>query len=146
MILASDLGTQAVDLVVGALDTDDVGSEDQRAKNLGRLEVGRDQDKTAKPCSRGVGCHRVRKISGRSAGHRVDAEFFGPAERDRDDAVLKRKGGVIYGVILDVEFIDAKVLRQAPGADQRSEPGLETDCRFVFDGEEFSITPHRTWA
>src|SRR6266851_6981018 len=53
-IFEGDLGTQAIDLIVGTGDADDLGAIDGGAENLCRLQVAGDEDVAFQSSGRGV--------------------------------------------------------------------------------------------
>ena len=57
--------------------------------DLGRLEVGRDEDVGRQPERRRSRGRRAGQVAGRGAGQRLDAELDGPRRRDRHGPVLE---------------------------------------------------------
>ena len=70
-VLEGHLGTQPVDLVVGAGDADDLGAVDARAEDLGPLQIGRHEDVAFQPGRGGVGGDAVGQVARRGAAHRL---------------------------------------------------------------------------
>ena len=101
-LLVGDLEAQPVDVVVGAVDPDDRRAVAEGVLDLGRLEVGRDEDEGTEPGGRGGCGGRAGEVAGRRAGERVEPELDRPGGRDRDDAVLEARGRVA-GVVLEAE-------------------------------------------
>ena len=86
--------------------------------NLGRLEVGGDEDiggQTQRGGGRGRG---TGEVAGRGAREGFHAELHGSGGRDRDGAVLEAEGRV-PGVVLDPEPIHAQRRRQPVGSEER---------------------------
>ena len=100
LVLARQLRAEAVDVVVGAPDRDQVGAVDAGREELLFLEIGRDEHVGLEPSRGGVGGDRVGQIPGRGAGDRLKPELARTRERDRDDPVLERVRRV-GGVVLD---------------------------------------------
>ncbi len=127
-VLARDLGAQPVDVVVVALDGDEVRAVDPRGEDLLLLEVGGDEDVGLEAERGGVGGHGVGQVAGRGAGDDLVAELAGALERDGDDAVLERVRRV-GGVVLDVHLADPEPLGEPVGLEQRREAGREAAAR-----------------
>ncbi len=105
--LVGDLEAEAVDVVVGAVDRDDGRAVGQGVVDLGRLEVGRDED-VGRQADRGRGGGgRAGQVAGRGAGERLDAELDGPGRGDRDRPVLEAERRVA-GVVLEPQPVDAR--------------------------------------
>ena len=109
-VFAGDLGAETVDLIVGALDPDDVGAVDERTEHLPLLKVRGDEDIALEAGICGVGGDGVGQIAGRGTGHDLESEFTRTAQRHRDHAILKGEGRIVDGVILDPELADAELL------------------------------------
>ena len=118
-----------------------VGAVDPCRQDLLFLEVGWDEDVGVEPCRRGVRRYGVSQVPGRGAGQRVEPELAGPGQRDRHHAVLERVRG-IGGIVLDPYFIQAKLIGQAVGAQQRREPRRERPG-LLSDREEVGVAPQR---
>ncbi len=124
------------------MDADDVRAVDEAVEHLALLQVGGDEHVALQPGSGGVGRDGVRQVAGGGAGDDLEAEFLRAGQRDGDDAIFKREGGVIEGVVLDVEFLDAERLGQPVGLHQGGEAGLESHGGFAIDREQFPVAPH----
>src|SRR5439155_10163888 len=131
------------DLVVGPLDADDGRAVAQGVFDLGRLEIGRDEDEGAQPGgSRGRG-GGPSQVAGRGAGERVEAELDSTGRGDRDDAVLEAERRVA-GVVLEVERragAQAQLSGEALSSDERGRPDGEAALRSAFDGEQLQVAP-----
>ena len=103
-VFAGDFGAEAVDLVVGAVDADDVGAIDERAEDFALLEIGGDEHVALQAGAGGIGGDGVGEVAGRGAGDDLEAEFARAAQRDGDDAVFEGERRVIDRVVLDVEL------------------------------------------
>ena len=123
-VLARDLRAQAVDLIIRAMDADDVGAVHQRAEHLAAFQVGGDEHIAFQPGGGGLRGDGVGQVARRGAGNGFQPEFACTGQRHGDNPVLEGKGGVINRVVLDVEFAQAQPPRQSVGADQRREAHL----------------------
>ena len=141
-VFARDLGTEAVDLVVRAVDADDLRAVDEAVEHLALLEIGGDEHVAFQARAGGMGGDAVGEIAGGSAGDDLEAELLRPRERDGNDAILEGERGIIEGVVLDVKFLHAERLGQPVGFDQRGESGVEADGGVAVDGEQFPVAPH----
>ena len=141
-VFARDLGAEPVDLVVRAVDADDVRAIDERAEHLALLEVGRNEHVALQARRRGVGGDGIREVAGRSAGDDLEAELARPAQRHGDHAILEGEGGVIDRVVLDVELRDAQRLGEPVALDQRREADHRADGRRAVDRQQLAIAPH----
>ena len=136
-VFAGDLGAQAVHLVVGAADADDVGAEHQGAEHLGGFQVGGDEHVGLQPGRGGVGGDGVSEVAGGGAGHGVEAEFLGAGKGDGNNAVLEGQGGEVHRVVLDpqVPGVQPQASGQTVRTDQRSAARLPAHRRLgAFDG------------
>jgi hypothetical protein len=77
--LARQLGAQAVDVVVVAVDRDEVRAVDAGREDLLLLEVGRDEDVGLQAERGGVRGDRVGQVARRGAGDDLEAELAGRA-------------------------------------------------------------------
>src|SRR5205807_3494357 len=96
-VLERDLRAQAIDLVVGAVHADNVGAINACAEDLGRFQVGGDEDVAFQTGGGGVGGHAVCQVARRGAANRLEAELAGFAQGDGDDAVLEAQRGKVDG-------------------------------------------------
>ena len=144
-VFAGDLGAQAVHLIVGALDADDLCAIDKRANDFASLQICGDQDITRESGGSGVCSHRVGQVAGGGTGDNFEAQFTGAAESHRNHAIFKGKGRVVDRVILDVKLINPQFLGQAVGSDKRGESDLLPDRRLAIDRQQLAVTPHRLW-
>ena len=94
LVDAGELGAEPVDVVVVAVDRDEVAAVDRGRDDLALLEIGGDEDVAAQPRVRGVRGDRVGEVAGRGARGDLEPELERLAQRDRDDAVLERVGRV----------------------------------------------------
>ena len=141
-VLARDLGTKAVDLVVGAVDADDLRAIDEAVEHLALLQVGGNEDVAFQPRAGRMGRDAVGEVAGRGARNDLESEFLRPRQRDGNNAVLEGERRVIEGVVLDVELAHAERLGETVGFDQRREAGVEADGRVAVDREQFPVAPH----
>ena len=134
--------TEAIDVIVVAVDAHDARAIDGGVEHLGRLEVGGNEDASAKAllCSlRGDG---VGEIAGGGAAYRGEIKSARSGERGGDDAVLERKRREAHGVILEIEIIQAPFCGEfARGDERRAADGVWTSVAFG-KREKFGITPH----
>ncbi len=138
-VLVADLGAEAVDVVVGALDSHQVGAVNLRAQQLAFFQVRGHEDEGLHARPRGVGADRVGQVAGGGAGQGVVAELPRLGGGHGHDAVLERPCGV-GAVVLKVEVLQAQVLGQVLGADQGCEAGLEVDG-LALAGQQVTIAP-----
>ena len=73
--LNGDLRAEAIDLVVGAVDADDLRAVDAGAEDLRPLQVGRDEDVALQPGRGGVGGDAVGQVARRRAADGREAEL-----------------------------------------------------------------------
>ena len=136
-----ELGAEAVDVVVVAADTDQVGPVDAGGEQLLFLEVGGDEDVGVEAGGGRVGGDRVGEVAGRGAGDGVEAELLRLGDGDGDDPVLEGVGRV-GGVVLDPELgVEPEALGEPVGAQQRRQPGLERIARAAGEGQEVGVAP-----
>ena len=140
--LIGDLRAEAIDLVVGAVDADDVGPVDAGAEDLGPFEIGGDEDVALQPGGGGVGGDAVGEVARRGAADRREAELARLAQGDGDDAVLERQRREVDGVVLDPQLLDAELVGQAVGPDQRRAADVQADGRLAVEGQQFLVAPH----
>jgi hypothetical protein len=77
LVLARQLGAQAVDVVVVAVDRHDVRAVDARGEDLLLLEVGRDEDEGLHPERGRLGGHGVGQVARGGAGQDLEARGRG---------------------------------------------------------------------
>ena len=142
-IFAGDLRAEAVHLVVGTFDADDLRAVNKRSDDFALLQVRGDEDIARETCGGGIGCHGVREVSGGGAGDYFEAQLTGAAERDGDNAVFKGKSGVVDRVVLDIKLFHTEVLREAVGPDKRGETNLRPDGGLTIDRQQLAVAPHR---
>src|SRR5262249_40554870 len=141
-VLESDLGAKAIDLVVGAVDADDLGPVDASAEDLGRLEIGRDEDVRLESGRGGLGGDAVGEVAGRGAADGREAELAGLRQGDRDDAILERQGREVDGVVLYPQVLDAEGPGEVLALDERRAAYERANGRFAVDRQKFAIAPH----
>ena len=141
-VRARELRAQPVDVVVVAVDGDDVAAVHRGRDDLALLEVGGDEHEAAQPRVRGVRGDRVGEVAGRRAGRDLEAELERLRQRDRRDAVLERVRGV-HGVVLDPHLAEAELGREAVGAHERREPGAEVDRGVAVGRQQVGVAPDR---
>ena len=138
--LVGDLEAQPVDVVVGAVDRHDRRAVGEGVVDLGRLEVGRDEDVGRQPDGGRGRRGRAGEVAGRRAGERLDAEFDGPGGGDRDRPVLERQRRVA-GVVLDQQAIQPERRRQPVGRQQRRGADRQAARRRRVDGQQLEVAP-----
>ena len=141
-VFAGDFGAEAVDLIVGAVDADDLGAIDEGAEDFALLKVGRDEDVAFEACCGSICGDAVCEVAGAGAGDGLEPKLDGAAERDADDAVFKGECRVVDGVVFDVEGFDAECLREAIRLHERGKADLLADGGLAVDGEELPVAPH----
>ena len=141
-VLERHLGAETIDLVIGALDADDLGAVDAGAEDLGPLQVGGHEDVAVEAGGGGVGGHAVGQVAGRGAADGREAELAGLAQGHRHDAVLERQRREVDGVVLDPELLDAQLGGQAIGPDAAASrrPGGRPSARRPAAGTPGSAT------
>ena len=141
-VFAGDFGAETVHLIVGAVDADDVRAVHERAEHFALLEVGGDEDVAFQSGARGVGSDGVCEVSSRGAGDDFEAQLLRAAEGDAHDAILEREGGVVDGVVLDVERLDAELLGEAIRLHERREADLRADGGLAINRQQLAVAPH----
>ena len=141
-VRARELGAQAVDGVVVAVDGDHVAAVDRGGDDLALLEVRGDEHEAAQARVRRVRGDRVGQIAGARARGHLEPELERLRERDRGDAVLERVRGV-HGVVLDPHLTEAELGREPVGTHERREPRAEVDRGVAVAGQEVGVAPHR---
>ena len=142
LVQPGELRAQAVDVVVVAVDGNDVAAVDRRGDDLALFEVGGDEHVRAQPGVRGVRGDRVGEVAGRSTGRDLEAELERLAQRDGDDPVLERVRRVA-GVVLQPHLAEAELRREAVGPHERREPRPEVDRGIGPHREEVAVAPQR---
>ena len=142
-VFAGDLGAEAVHLIVGAFDADDLCAVNKRADNFALLQIRGDEDIARETCSGCIGGHGVREVAGGGAGDDFEAQLAGAAESNGDNAVFKGKGGVVDRVVLDVKFLHPKFLCEAVSPNERGETNLRSDGGLAIDWQQLAVAPHR---
>ena len=142
-VFSGDLGAEAVYLVVGTFDADDLRAVNKRSDDFALLQIRGDEDIAREAGGCGIGGHRVGKVSGGGAGDDFEAKLAGAAECDGNHAVFERQSGVVDRVILDVKLFNTKVLREAVGPDERCETNLRADSGLAIDRQQLAVAPHR---
>ena len=87
--LVGDLEAQPVDVVVGPVDRHDRRAVGERVVDLGRLEVGRDEDVGGQPDGGRGGRGGPGQVAGGGAGEGLDPEVDGARGGDRDRPILE---------------------------------------------------------
>ena len=112
VVLVGDLGAEAVDVVVVAVDADEARAVDLGVEDLCGLEVGGDEDAGLEAEARGLRGDGVGEVAGGGAADGVEAELARVGEGDGDDAVFEAEGREADGVVLDVEIAGADALAE----------------------------------
>ena len=71
-----------------------------------------------------------------------EAELPCAAQGHRNDAVLEGEGGVVDGVVLNIELRDPKSLGKPVALDQRGEAHHLADGRRAINRQQFAVSPH----
>ena len=140
LVLVGQFTAEAVDVVVAAVDRDHGGVVDGRAQHLARFEVVGDEDVGIHPGPRRVGGHCAGEVAGGGAGERLESELQRLGGGDGNDAVLERVRRV-DAVVLDPQLLEAEALREAAGADERSEARVDVYERVVLGWEKVRVAP-----
>ena len=142
-VFAGDLGAEAVHLIIGAFDADDLRAVNKRSNNFAFFQICGNQDITGESGGGCIGGHGVREVSGGGAGDYFEPQFAGAAECDGDNAVFKGKGGVVDRVVLDVKFLHPEFLCEAVSPNERGETNLRSDGGLAIDWQQLAVAPHR---
>jgi len=145
-ILPGDLRAEAVHLIIGSLDADDIGAVNKGAEDFSLLQIGGDKHVALQACIGGIGGDRVSQITRGGTRHYLESELLGTTQGDRDHAIFEGERRVVDRVILDPEFTDPESLGKTVGLDQRCESYLRADRRLPVDRKEFAVAPHRLWS
>ena len=137
-----DLGAEAVDLVVVAIDADDAGAVDGGIQNFCGLEIGWDEDAGVKALLGRLGGYGIGEIAGRGAAYGLEAEAASGNEGGGYDAVFEGKRREADCVVLKIKIFHAPVLGQFSCSDQRSSAGGVGGGELFGKREEFRVTPH----
>ena len=141
-LLRGQLGAQAVDVVVAAVDRDQARPVDRGGDDLARLEVGGDEHHVAHPGPGRVGGDGVGQVAGGGAGRHLEAHGPGPGQGHGHHPVLERPGGV-QGVVLQPQLAEAELGGQAVGPHQRGEAGAQVDGAVVDRRQQVGVAPDR---
>ena len=141
-VLGRQLGAESVDVVVAALDGDQVVPVHRRHEHLAPLEVGGNEDVVLHPGSGRVGGDRVGEVARRRAGRHLEAEFARPRQGDGDDAVLERARW-IQGVVLDPELAQPQLGGKTVGTQERREARAKVDGAVFGRRKEIGVAPDR---
>ena len=141
-VLVGDLGAEAVDLVVGALDLDEGRIVDERRHHLARLEIGGDEDVRLEAGLGRVRGHRVGEVARRRAGDRVVSKLLRLRQRDRDDAVLERPRRMADRVVLHPYLADPELLREVLRPHEGGEAHVVPDRDVALDRQQLAVPPH----
>ena len=141
-LLGGQLGAQPVDVVVAALDRDQVGAVDGGGDDLALLQVGGDEHHVAHAGPGRVGRHRVGQVAGGRAGRHLEAHGPGPGQGHRHHPVLERAGGV-EGVVLEPQLAQAQLGGQPVGPHQGGEAGAQVDGAVVDGRQQVGVAPDR---
>src|SRR5262249_15150952 len=144
-ILVRDFAAEAIHVVVVATNNDHLRAIDGRADNFSGLHPLRHENEAFEPGARRMGSDRGGEIAGRGARHGREAKFARLGYRDRYHPVFVRKGGMIDGIILDVQALQPELGAQAPAVNQRCESGVRSDFGLAVDGQQFAIAPEVVW-
>ena len=121
------LAAEPVDVVVGTFDTHQGAAVDRRLDDLGRLQVGRNEDDGVHPDPRRVGRDRVGQVAGGRAGDPGETQLPGCRDRHRHNTILERVRR-IGRVVLDPQGRrKAQLGPEAVGPDERGHPGTGVD-------------------
>src|SRR5271165_409956 len=118
VVAVGDLRAETVDMVVVAVDADQLGPINLRVENLCWFEVVRHQNVALEPKPCGLGCDSIGQVAGRGAPDGVETKDLRVRQRDRNDAVLEAERGQADSVVLDVEIAGADALGESGSAEQ----------------------------
>ena len=107
-VSVGNLRAEPVDVVVVALDGDDMAAGRWPSRSPCGFEVVGDEDVAGEAKTRGVRGHAVGQVAGRCAGEHVEPELDRTRGRDRHDAILVREGRVVHRVVFDEELANAE--------------------------------------
>ena len=92
-VLVGDLGAEAVDVVVVAVDADEARAVDLGVEDLGGLEIGGDEDGGLEAEADGLRGYRVREVAGGRTADGVEAELRALASATETTRSLKLSVG-----------------------------------------------------
>ncbi len=133
-VFVSDLGAEAVDVVVVSIDADEAGPVDLGVEDLGGLEVGWDEDGGLEAEASGLGGDGVGEVAGGGAADDIEAESLRVGEGDGDDSILEAEGWEADGIVFDIEVGGADALAEVLCADKRGEAYGEVWLEAFGDG------------
>ena len=108
--------------------------------DLGRLEVGRDEDVGRQPDRGGGRRGRSGQVAGRGAGEGLDPEVDGPRGGHRNGPILERQRR-IAGVVLDEQAVQPERRRKPVGCQQRRRADGQPAGRWRIDGQQLEVAP-----
>ncbi|GAY12092.1 DNA polymerase III delta subunit [Pseudonocardia sp. N23] len=143
-MLRRELGGQAVDVVVVAVDGQQRAAVDRRGEDLGLLQRRRDQHDGVPPGARRRRGDGVGEVARRRAAQHGEAELAGRGEGDGDDAVLERVGRVA-GVVLHPQGAHTQGGGEPVGLDQPRHARLGVGVRLHVgrDRQQVAVAPDR---
>ena len=100
-----DLGAEAVDLVVVAVDANDARAIDGGVQNFRGLKVGGDEDAGVEALLRGLRGDGVGEVAGRGAADGLEAETPRGHQRRGHHAILEGERREADGVVLEIEIL-----------------------------------------
>ena len=107
--LVGDLGAEAVDVVVVAVNAHDARAVDGGVENFRRLEIRRDEDAGIESLLGALRGDGVRQVSGGGAANRVEPESACRGQGRGYHAILEGERGEADGIILEIEIFNAKL-------------------------------------
>jgi hypothetical protein len=100
VVLLGDLRTEAVAVVVVAVDSNEIRAVDLCIQDLRRFEIGGYEDVGLEAKARRARSDRVGQVAGRGAADGTETELDGVRQRHGHDAVLEAERGQAYASFL----------------------------------------------
>src|SRR4029077_7460220 len=145
-MFVGDLRAEAVDLSVVSTDAHNLRSENVRAENLCRLEVGRNEDPRFQAFACSVRSNGVGQVSRRGARDGVEAKSTSLGEGYGDNTIFEAQRRKTDCVVLDVQIAcgssAAQLSRQLRRVEQRRETNRQTRGEALGGGQQFGVAPH----
>ena len=135
-----DLAAQPIDVVVVAVDGNDGRLVGRGRDDLGRLEIGRNEDARSHAGLGRVRGHRAGQVARRGAAQDRKPELERLGAGDRDGPILERVGRV-DGVVLDPQVAQPQGASQVVGAHQRRKARVRVDDVLALDRQQGAVAP-----
>ena len=142
-VLERDLRAEAVDLVVGAVDADDLGPVDAGAEDLGPLQVGRARRCTlSSPAAAALAATLLARLPVEAQPTVVKPNSRALLRATETTRSLNDSVGKLTASFLIQSCLDAQRLGQAVGPDQRRAADLRADGRLAVERQQLAVAPH----